>query len=338
MRRILSFRDFDWTLLAQVLLLCTISVFEIYSATLHTKYVGFHTKQLFYIACGLVAMFLFAKIDYHRLLDWAPWAYGVCLVALVAVRIRRAQGPGRAALDQRRPHALSALGVGQADTDPRHGPLLCQPGRPQRSPGATSSRPLSWWASPCCWCSPARPGNDPHLHAHPDRRTLSSAASISASRSSSSPLPPFLLFGAWTSGKVLKPYQKARLTSFVNPDNDPRGAGYQLLPVAYCRRRRRRLGPGRRQRHPDPGRLPPHPPRRLHLCRLQRGTRLRGRDFRPAAILLHIDAFDSERSNGRGPVRFPDYHGNCGCVDLSDRWSTSAWSSALCQSPEFLYR
>ena len=30
---------------ALVLLLCTISVFEIYSATLHTKYAGFHTKQ-----------------------------------------------------------------------------------------------------------------------------------------------------------------------------------------------------------------------------------------------------------------------------------------------------
>ena len=38
-----------------------------------------------------------------------------------------------------------------------------------------------------------------------------------------------LIGGAWTSGKLLKPYQKARLTSFVNPDNDPRGAGYQLL-------------------------------------------------------------------------------------------------------------
>ena len=85
MRRILSFRDFDWTLLAMVLLLCTLSVAEIYSATLHTKYVGFHTKQMFWIAGGLVAMFLFAKIDYHQLLDWATWAYGVCLVALAAV-------------------------------------------------------------------------------------------------------------------------------------------------------------------------------------------------------------------------------------------------------------
>jgi rod shape determining protein RodA len=37
-----------------------------------------------------------------------------------------------------------------------------------------------------------------------------------------------LVAGAWSSGKVLKPYQKARLTSFVNPDNDPKGAGYQI--------------------------------------------------------------------------------------------------------------
>ena len=50
MRRIASFRDFDWPLLGVVLLLCTISVLEIYSATLHTKYTGFHTKQMFWIA------------------------------------------------------------------------------------------------------------------------------------------------------------------------------------------------------------------------------------------------------------------------------------------------
>ena len=85
MRRILSFRDFDWTLLAMVLLLCTVSVFEIYSATLHTKYSGFHTKQMLWISGGLVAMFLFAKIDYHKLIDFVPWAYGVCLLALLAV-------------------------------------------------------------------------------------------------------------------------------------------------------------------------------------------------------------------------------------------------------------
>jgi rod shape determining protein RodA len=35
--------------------------------------------------------------------------------------------------------------------------------------------------------------------------------------------------GIWKSGKILKPYQKARLTSFMNPDADPRGTGYQIL-------------------------------------------------------------------------------------------------------------
>ena len=34
--------------------------------------------------------------------------------------------------------------------------------------------------------------------------------------------------GAWKTGKRLKPYQKARLTSFMDPDADPRGSGYQI--------------------------------------------------------------------------------------------------------------
>src|SRR5438477_183515 len=89
MRRILRFRDFDWGLLGLVLGLCALSVFEIYSATLHTKYFGSHfqTKQLMWIVGGLVAMFSFSMIDYHRLIDWVPWAYGVSIVALIAVKL-----------------------------------------------------------------------------------------------------------------------------------------------------------------------------------------------------------------------------------------------------------
>ena len=37
-----------------------------------------------------------------------------------------------------------------------------------------------------------------------------------------------LVVGVWNTGKVLKPYQKARLTSFLNPDEDPRGKGYHV--------------------------------------------------------------------------------------------------------------
>ena len=87
MRRFLSFRDFDWPLLGMVLLLCTISVWEIYSATLHTKYIGFYSKQIYWISAGLIAMFLFSKIDYHKLLDFVPWIYGVFFLSLMAVPV-----------------------------------------------------------------------------------------------------------------------------------------------------------------------------------------------------------------------------------------------------------
>ena len=72
MRRFISFRDFDWLLLGLVLLLSVISIFEIYSATLHTKFVGFETKQIFWLIGGLAAMFIFSLINYHRLLEAMP--------------------------------------------------------------------------------------------------------------------------------------------------------------------------------------------------------------------------------------------------------------------------
>jgi cell division protein FtsW (lipid II flippase) len=41
LRRFLSFRDFDWALLGLVLLLCAMSVLEVHSATVHTKFASF---------------------------------------------------------------------------------------------------------------------------------------------------------------------------------------------------------------------------------------------------------------------------------------------------------
>src|SRR6202020_2493687 len=87
MRRFLSFRDFDWTLLGFVMVLSIISIFEIYSATLHTKFVGFYKQQILWLIGGLIAMFFFSLIDYHRLLDFIHWIYGFCLVSLIAVLV-----------------------------------------------------------------------------------------------------------------------------------------------------------------------------------------------------------------------------------------------------------
>jgi rod shape determining protein RodA len=85
--RYFSLRDFDWLLLAFVLLICGLGVMEIYSATLHTKFVGVHTKQVYWIMGGIVLMFVMSLIDYHVLLDKIHWFYIASIVSLVAVLV-----------------------------------------------------------------------------------------------------------------------------------------------------------------------------------------------------------------------------------------------------------
>ena len=85
MSRYVSFRDFDWLLLVFVLIICGLGVMEIRSATMHTKFVGFHKMQVLWLIGGLVAMFVFSVIDYHFLVDFIHWIYGFCVVSLVAV-------------------------------------------------------------------------------------------------------------------------------------------------------------------------------------------------------------------------------------------------------------
>jgi rod shape determining protein RodA len=228
MRRILSFRDFDWTLLGMVLILSTVSVLEIYSATLHTKYTGFHTKQIFWIGGGLVAMFIFSRIDYHKLIDFVPWAYGVCLVALVAV-----------------------LAVGQKVLGARRwirlGPMHFQPSEwvklvliiaVARYFANLGGRSLTWRDIFKAFALVGIPML--LVIKQPDLGTTLTYTPILVAglflgginiRQALvlSACGLVLIGGVWSSGKLLKPYQKARLTSFINPDNDPKGTGYQLL-------------------------------------------------------------------------------------------------------------
>jgi len=227
MRRFLSFRDFDWALLGLVLLLCTISVFEIYSATLHTKYTGFHTKQMLWIAAGLVAMFIFAKIDYHRLLDWSPWAYGVCLLALVAVKL-----VGHKVLGAKR-----WISVGPMHFQPSEWVKLVLILIVARYMANLGGRSLTWKEIFKAFGMVGVPMV--LVLIQPDLGTALTYTPILVAglflgginlRQSLILITcgAVLMGGVWSSGKILKPYQKARLTSFINPDNDPKGTGYQV--------------------------------------------------------------------------------------------------------------
>jgi rod shape determining protein RodA len=226
-RRFLSFRDFDWGLLGLVMVLCTLSVLEIYSATLHTRFSGFHTRQMIFIAVGLVLMFILSKIDYHRLLDWAPWAYGVCLVALVAVKL-----VGHKALGARR-----WIQVGPIQFQPSEWVKLVLILVVARYFANLGGRNLTWRD---IFKALAMVGVPMALVLiQPDLGTTLIYAPILVAGLflGGIDLKQALILitvalvvvaGAWTSGKGLKPYQKARLTSFINPDTDPKGSGYQI--------------------------------------------------------------------------------------------------------------
>ena len=227
MRRILSFRDFDWPLLGLVLLLCSISVFEIYSATLHTKYVGFHTKQMFWIAAGIVCMFLFAKIDYHKLIDFVPWAYGVCIVALLAVLV-----VGQKVLGARR-----WIRLGPMHFQPSEWVKLVLILAVARYFANLGGKSLTWkdiFKSFALVGVPLllvlkQPDLGTSLTYTPILVAGLFLGGINLKQAVILLLAGSLLIGGvWSSGKLLKPYQKARLTSFINPDNDPKGTGYQL--------------------------------------------------------------------------------------------------------------
>jgi rod shape determining protein RodA len=225
MRRSISFRDFDWLLLSMVLLISIISIFEIYSATLHTKFVGFYTKQIFWLLGGLLAMFILSLINYHRLIDIVHWLYGFCLLSLVAVLL-----VGQRVMGGRR-----WIRLGGIHFQPSEWVKLILIVAIARYFTNLAGRELTWGDI-------AKAGlmvGVPMLLVlkQPDLGTALTYI-------------PVLLMGLFLGGlkwkkalillvgaavlivpvwaKVLKPYQKDRLTSFLNPDLDPQGTGYQV--------------------------------------------------------------------------------------------------------------
>jgi rod shape determining protein RodA len=85
MRRLITFRDFDWVLLTFVLIICSLGVLEIYSTTYGTKFAGAHVRQIYWIMAGLAVMLAVSLINYQVLLENAHWFYMASVVSLLAV-------------------------------------------------------------------------------------------------------------------------------------------------------------------------------------------------------------------------------------------------------------
>jgi len=80
-------QDFDWTLMAIVAAISLVGVIEIYSSTHASPMAGMQWKQMMWIGIGLAGMFVISRIDYHTLLDQAPALYLVGIAGLLGVLV-----------------------------------------------------------------------------------------------------------------------------------------------------------------------------------------------------------------------------------------------------------
>jgi len=225
-RSFFSFRDFDWVLFGLVMLMSAISVAEIYSATLHTKFAGFQHKQLLWLAGGVVAMFVVSKINYHALVDYVQWAYGFCLLSLVAVIF-----VGTKVLGARRWIKLP----GGIHFQPSEWVKIVLIVAVARYFSNLGGRSLTWGDILKAFGLVGIPML--LVLKQPDLGTALTyipvllcglfLGGIRWKQSLAIILAGcILIIPVWS--KVLKPYQKKRLTSFIAPDEDPRGSGYQV--------------------------------------------------------------------------------------------------------------
>jgi rod shape determining protein RodA len=80
-------RDFDWPMLLIVLIVSGIGVVQIFSATRGTSFQDAWWKQIIYIVMGLILMWIVTAIDYHNLIDRAIILYVCAVAGLLAVLV-----------------------------------------------------------------------------------------------------------------------------------------------------------------------------------------------------------------------------------------------------------
>ncbi len=226
MKRYVTFRDFDWVLLGFVLAICAAGIIEIYSATVGTKFAGAHIRQVYWVLGGVFVMFIVSRMNYQVLLDQVPWMYMVAIVSLVAVRV-----VGEKYLGARR---WIKLGGGVHIQPSEWVKLILILAVAKYFADARQRE--------CTWSDIVKAGllvGVPMLLvlSQPDLGTALTYMPIAI-------MGLFLGGMRWKQGAaivllatmmmpvawhVLKPYQRERLTSFMQPEADYHGSGYQVI-------------------------------------------------------------------------------------------------------------
>ena len=219
------FRDFDWPLLAITLVICGLGVLQIYSATIE-RFQGSWYKQAVYIGFGIILMWIISSIDYHTLMAQVPALYIASVSLLFAVLLigQRAFGstrwirlPGNLHLQVSEfAKLVIILLVARYMTERRNGALDL---KELLKIGGLVLLPMLL------------------IMKEPDLGTALTYLPILGVGVVLAGLPwkywvalgLILLVVVPVGFQFLKPYQKDRLVSFLDPDRDPKGSGYQVI-------------------------------------------------------------------------------------------------------------
>ncbi|MXX10986.1 MAG: rod shape-determining protein RodA [Nitrospira sp. SB0677_bin_15] len=227
-RRRREFDRFDWYFCAIILALSAIGVLTIYSVTSEKAGTQFplYLKQVIWIGVGALAFLTMSRIDYHALARWSFPLYGVALVLLVIVLLG-----GKASHGAQRWIAL--------------GPLAFQPAEFVKIPMLlilavyySAQNRRGWWYRvivPALITVPVfslilkQPDLGSSLSFLSIYVTLLLVVGVKSKAFGVVLLSALMLFPfAWSElWGSLHDYQKERILSFVNPDYDPAGRGYQ---------------------------------------------------------------------------------------------------------------
>ncbi|HEY3824236.1 MAG TPA: rod shape-determining protein RodA [Bryobacteraceae bacterium] len=91
-------KDFDWTMFIVIMIICALGVLQIFSATHDTAlWQGSWWKQILFIVAGILLMWIVTTIDYHALMSHVYPLYIVSVLLLITVLVigKRAFGSTR---------------------------------------------------------------------------------------------------------------------------------------------------------------------------------------------------------------------------------------------------
>jgi len=219
--------NIDWGFLGAALILMGIGVATILSATFAGRNTGLEVKQLYAIALGLVGMLVVVSLDYRRLVDRAPVLYLAAVGVLVYVlafgpRIagtrRWFMGPGGFQVQPSEfAKLVAALLVAKLFAEAKKETLGLID---LLVPGAAVGLMVVLIA--------AEPDLGTAFTLVPLFLTVAFLAGLRV-RAILGVVLVMLVVGSLGWMFALKEYQKSRIYTFLDPNLDPRGAGYQKI-------------------------------------------------------------------------------------------------------------